>query len=253
MKATTFALALAGSVAAATALPTFPLSWSSDMIQAMNINQGGVVQPDGSVCCPAQTPQCKVQTMFQPGIQYFDFQNNRTAFKQPDGSGVVSLYEDGKEYAVNAAGACQSYCPLQDTDFGPGLGFGDKTQDMGPVTYGGKKAEHFHWVQQMPILNITMETSDMYVVVKNNVGTPLAEIDNITPFGQHIGTQNTTYVTFTPTAPAASHFTVTGKSTCKIDQSCSGKSDDAPPMGKGASYVIRKHLGVGMLEVVAEE
>lgn len=223
------------------------------MIQAMNINQGGTVMPDGSVCCGAQVPQCKVQTMFQPGIQYFDFQNNRTAFKNPDGSGVVSLYADKKEYAVNAAGVCQSYCPLQDSDFGPGLGFGDKAQDMGATTYNGKKCEHFHWIQQMPILNLTMETSDMYATVANNVATPLAEIDNITPFGQHIGTQNTTYVTFTPTMPAASHFTVTGKTTCKIDQSCSGKQDDMPSMNKDASFVIRKHLGFGKLEIVAEE
>ena len=52
---------------------------SAIVIQDVDINQGGVRNPDGSVCCPADAPQCKVQTVFQAGRQYFDYTHNRVS------------------------------------------------------------------------------------------------------------------------------------------------------------------------------
>ena len=36
-----------------------------------------------------------------------------TANAFSDGTAVIALFNDGKEYEVNSAGACQSYCPIQ--------------------------------------------------------------------------------------------------------------------------------------------
>lgn len=246
------ALALIASVAVANAaLPTFPQDWTSDQTSSININQGGIQQPDGSICCPATSPQCKVQTAFQEGTQYFDFTNERAAFKNPDGSGVVTLWADGKEYGVDASGACQSYCPVQGP-IEPGLGFGNNTEDLGAATVNGVSCEHYEWKVQVPIINITMQVSDFYVKVSGSSGIPVQQIDHITPMGQNLGAQNTTYKTFKAGTPPASVFTVTGKSTCKIDQSCSGKNDDMPSntmRNTASEWVIAPRLGYGKLEL----
>lgn len=225
MKATT-ALIICGLLAAVKAgsIPTFPNDWSSILVQAIQINQGGVTTPTG-VCCPTMSPECKVQTAYASGYQYFDFTNNRTAFKNPDGTGVVSLYSDNKEYAVDAQGNCQSYCPLNEPLYP--MGFGENATNHGVVVYNGEKVTDIYWSEVFPILNITMEYSDFYVVVNGDGScTPVAEIDHITPFGEQLGLQNTTYVNFAAGPQDASHFVVNGAASCPMDNNCGGGSDD---------------------------
>ena len=41
-----------------------------------------------------------------------DYTNNRVANMNPDGSGVVSIMDDLKEYEVNSTKYCQRYCPI---------------------------------------------------------------------------------------------------------------------------------------------
>eukprot|EP01084_Bolivina_argentea_P217214 368859_1 len=103
---------LAVSAVASAVIPTFPDAWSAENIDAIQIVQGGVTNPDGSVCCPPTSPQCKIQSAYSAGMMYWDTAGQRTAEKNPDGSGIVSLYADAKEYQVDATGACQAFCPL---------------------------------------------------------------------------------------------------------------------------------------------
>lgn len=64
-----------------------------------------------------------------------DYTNNRVANKNPDGSGVVSLMADLKEYEVNSTGYCQSYCPIPKNEAGlyP-FALPNGTTDIGPTT-----------------------------------------------------------------------------------------------------------------------
>lgn len=44
-----------------------------------------------------------MQTAKQIGAQYFDYTNQRTAFLGPDGSGIVTLIKEGKEFQVDSS------------------------------------------------------------------------------------------------------------------------------------------------------
>lgn len=260
-----FAVVLAAAVACAAAgakPPVFSNSWSSDQIQAIQINQGGITQPDGSVCCPAQSPECKVQTAFQPAIVYNWFEGKKNAMKNPDGSGIVSDFTAMKEYQVTAAGDCQSYCPIPaGNTIGGGAFIFVNATNAGKVMYNGRSATKWTWAQKIPIFNVTMETSDFYVDDSGSSPVPLAEIDEITPFGQKIGQQNMTFVSFVPGVPDAKHFTVNNAAKCPQNSQCnsnSGGDDDGgngrrlAAAGEGVQYRLERHMGSGFMRVVID-
>lgn len=237
-------------VAAYAAPPSWDNNWSSEQIAAMRINQGGMVNPDGTVCCAPEAPQCKVQTEFMAATVYNWYDGKKSAQKNPDGSGVVSDYTAMKEYAVSADGTCQSYCPLQQgSTVGNGQFIFVNASDAGETTYLGKPADLWTWRQVMPILNITMQTTDFYVTTGDKP-LPIAQIDHITPFGEPIGQQNNTFVTFKQGVPPASVFTVKGADKCPINQQCAGGGNDdggnQRRLAEGeVEYRIERHMGVG--------
>lgn len=263
MRSSIIALALVGTFAVAVTAgpPVFSQSYTSDQLSSIVINQGGVAQPDGSVCCPPESPECKVQTAFQAGIALQSVAQNKSAFKNPDGSGVVTDFTLQKEFSVTADGACQEWCPLQGQTIG-GQMINPNSTDMGSVKYNGRMLTEWQFVTRIPILNITMEIDNFYVT-EGSTPAPVALISLITPLGQHIGTQNTTFVTFTPGNPDPKHFLVTGIASCKMAKCGNGGDDDGgngsgeevrrlAANGEVAAPVIRRRLGNGPLEVVYE-
>lgn len=245
------------AVATAGSLPAFPNNWSSDNIQRVAINQGGVATPSGNVCCPADAPQCKVQTVFQAGIMSQWFDGNKTAFLSPYGAGIVTDYTAQKEYSVNSTKHCQAYCPLrQGSNMTTGIGMVANAQSRGIVSYNGRNLNLYVGTVVFPILNVTMEVMSYYIDESGASPVPVAIIQHLTPFGESLGSENQTFVTFTPGVPDSSNFEVIGAATCPKAKGCNsgggggGGSDDsssssADPHSHNA-YAIKRILAEGI-------
>lgn len=214
-------LAAAATVVAAATEPTFSQQWSATVTSHTAINQGGQNDGNGNICCPFTSPECKVQTGYQASKQYFDLPNNRTANAFSDGTAVIALFNDGKEYEVNSAGACQSYCPIQGEMFPFGINPG--ATDKGASTYNGKAADLWTTTSEFPILNVTMSTTEFYLVPGSTTNAvPIAFVQQLTPFGEPIGGSTNLFENWTNGAPDASHFVVTGKESCPKANNCAG-------------------------------
>lgn len=235
-----FLAAAACLVVAVVAQPTFPDNWTSDQMSSIAINQGGVKNSDGSICCPAESPECKVQTAFSAGIQYTWFSGNMSAFLGPDGGGIITDFNAQKEYQVSATGECQAYCPLQGQTMQPGIGIGPNATNMGKVNYQGRELNLYQVVTRIPIINITMEATNFYVDESGASPVPVAIIQIIEPMGQQIGAQNQTFVTFVPGVPDKSKFTVKGAATCKLAKCNNGGDDDGGNGSTGLAYAMRR-------------
>eukprot|EP01138_Halocafeteria_seosinensis_P006080 gb/GECG01006215.1/.p1 GENE.gb/GECG01006215.1/~~gb/GECG01006215.1/.p1 ORF type:complete len:316 (+),score=36.52 gb/GECG01006215.1/:1-948(+) len=250
-------VAAAATCASAGSLPTFPKDWSAITVSHVVINQGGEEQQDGSVCCPPTSPQCKIQTIYQASKEYFDYTHNRVANKNPDGSGVVSLMDDLKEYEVNSTGYCQSYCPIPKNQAGlyP-FSLPNGSVDLGPTKYNGQVVEQYEYKDQ-PFFNITFEVLDYYINLQNASNPiPVHMHESMQPFGMQIGYQTQDWHQFQPGTPAASHFTVLDKDNCPINPNCE-QSDDRgddpfPPSefgGRQMEHVARDLLKIpGMID-----
>lgn len=246
MARTALTLAVAAcvlAVVAAAPQPHFPDNWSADVLNMIAINQGGIKNADGSICCPPDSPECKVQTAFNAGIQYNWFSGNMSAFLAPGAGGVVTDYTAQKEYSVNASGYCQEYCPLEGQTMLPGIGMGNGTIYQGQVTYNGETVSLYTATQVFPILNITMETTDFYIKeATGKLSVPIAIIQHITPFGQNLGQQNQTFASFTSGVPAKSHFTVIGGAQCKQAKGCNGQGGDDDGGNGNSMYTLLRNL-----------
>lgn len=229
MRSVAFALCAAAAIAA----PTFPLDWTAITTDSVQINQGGVVNPDGSVCCPATSPECKVQTAYELGKNYFAFSKNLSATKNPDNSGIVVDFTAGKEYQVEADGTCQAYCPLPHrADVMFPLEIDDNATLVNQnVPCGDYTCSQWQHTIVIPILNITMEADDFWVRpdATNGKSAPVWFVEYIEPLGEQIGQENTTYMQFQDmdgkTFPANA-FTVKGADSCPQAQQCQGDDDN---------------------------
>ncbi len=143
-----------------------------------------------------------------------------TATFSAAGGGVVTLFNEAKEYSVDAAGNCQAFCPIQGGMYP--FGIPDGATDKGPSTYKGIAAELYTTTESFPILNVTMSTQDFYLDTTGATVKPIAFVLDQTPFGEHIGGQSTMFQDFAAGAPPASRFAVLGKDTCKEAQNCGG-------------------------------
>ena len=246
-----FAVAIACAVAVAVAQPTFPDNWTSDQTNQIAINQGGVKNPDGSICCPPDAPECKVQTGFSAAIQYQWYSGNMSATKGPDNSGIVVDFNAQKEYAVLANGTCTAYCPLGGQTMSPGIGIGPNATNLGKVNYNGRMLNLYQVLTQIPILNITMEATNFYVDESGPTPVPVAIIQLIEPLGHQIGQQNNTFVTFVPGVPDKSHFTVVGAASCPMSKNCNGNNGGDDDGGQGSSMFMtaRRLASEGTVEM----
>lgn len=198
----------------------FPQQWTSVVVQHLGINQGGELGPNNAICCPKISPGCKVQTGYSATKQYFDLPNNRTATFSAAGGGVVTLFNEGKEYSVDASGKCQAFCPIQGGMYP--FGIPSDAKDKGPSTYKGIAAELYTTTESFPILNVTMSSQDFYLDTTGATVKPVAFVLDQTPFGEHIGGQSTMFQDFAAGAPDASRFVVNGKAQCQEAQNCGG-------------------------------
>lgn len=247
-----FVAAVACLLAVAAAQPTFPDNWVSDQTSSIAINQGGVKSPDGSICCPPEAPECKVQTAFSAAIVSQWFSGNMTAQKNPDGSGIVTDFNAQKEYAVLANGSCTAYCPLGGQVLLPGIGIGPNATNMGKVNYNGRMLNMYQVLTKIPILNITMEATNFYVDESDpSKPVPVAIIQIIEPMGQQIGLQNQTFVTFVPGTPNKDTFKVVGAASCPMSKGCNGGGGGGDDDGGNGSVMMtaRRLASQGTVEM----
>jgi hypothetical protein len=206
-------------VSAFAAIPVFPNDWSDMEQDEMVINQGGTVSPDQSqVCCAAQSPGCKVQTQFSVGPTYVDVTGNRTRSDQAGASNtIISDYTLQMEMSVDLATmTCQEFCPMQGATLSP-YQIDPSAVNIGAKIVQGRSCTGWQWKDT--ILNsIVMQINTIFV--DDETGFPVYENDQLTPFGQAIGFESTTYLKFTPGRPAASLFAVKGTSNCPQSQNC---------------------------------
>jgi hypothetical protein len=206
---------------------------------AIAINQGGSVNPDGSICCDPTAPECKIQTAFEAGNQYFAYTKNLTAMLSASGAGVVTDWSVGKEYQVDSNHNCQAYCPLPTDDnvLFP-FAIDPNATNAGSVQCGQFTCTEWITTEVIPILNITMEATDDYVTTINGAPAPVWEVDIIEPLGEQIGNENTTWFNWKDmdgkTFPA-NVFTVNGAASCPMSNQCQGNDDGAPSNDNGAA------------------
>jgi hypothetical protein len=219
--------------------PKFPNDWSAVNTDAIVINQGGTLGPDGSICCSPTSPQCKIQSAYQQGTQYWSVTDQKTAFKAPDGSGTVAVYADGKEYSVDASGACQEYCPLEETKL-TAFSIGPNATDDGMVNYNGQQVHMWNTSQKVPIFGTVQSTNWYAKQAADGTFIPIAQITHITPFGEDLGQENSTFLSFKAGNPPASVFTVTGTATCKQAKGCNGEDDDGGQDDGPSAFAMRQ-------------
>jgi len=212
----TLAVAVAANVhhRAAPPVPNFPLDWTATNEQDyMVVYQGDYTVQNGAYCCGDTS--CEVQTQYQSGTDYFDYTHNRTRFDDPVNGDIVSLFNPiYKEMEVDANNNCVAYCPIQD-DLYP-YGIDPNSTYMGQKSINGKMYDD--WQYKDMEFGIVFETDDVYVDPKSQL--PYQEVDNLTPFGEAIGMETSTYGTFTPGTPDPSHFAVKNVDNCPMDQNC---------------------------------
>jgi hypothetical protein len=167
-----------------------------------------------------------------------------TAFFSAQGTGVVTLYNDGKEYSVGPDGACQSFCPTEGAM--EAFGLGGNITHQAPSTYNGKSCEEYTVPTIIPVLNVTMQTDMWYIALNGTHGpdTPLADVTYLTPFGQNLGTTQSIYGDFVSGAPDATKFVVTGKATCKQAKGCNGSSSSKQEEGDVDAARVLRERGV---------
>ena len=211
--------------------PVFASDWSAHETAHLVINQGGVPDASGALCCAhAVIGQCQVQTEYQQGQKYFDFSNNRTRFEdEVSGEIIVNDYIKGMEMSVvhnETLGydVCQEYCPLQDELEVFGIDPDAKDEGASTDPMSGKAAEHYHWADVI-LKIIQMSHTEFYADISGDKAIPLSQQEHLTPFGgPEIGSSNNTWANFTEGAQPASKFDIHGVDTCPESPNCGQQS-----------------------------
>lgn len=201
-------------------LPVFPKDWTAIESQDLVVHQGAYTIVGNTMCCPLND-NCQVQTQFQSGKHSFDYTHNRTRYDYDTGEIIVNDYVIGKEMEVQATSegtfACVEYCPLQ-FDLEP-LSVDKSAKDEGSVKIGNKTYEKWTW-KDIILKVIVMETIEMLVDQSTTPNIPFVENEELTPFGQDIGTSNTTYSDFVVGTPDPMLFKVANVSSCPMSPNC---------------------------------
>jgi hypothetical protein len=201
-----------GALAATPPIPTLPLDWTANEEDFMVVYQGDYTVSGGLYCCGDTS--CEVQTQYQSGMNYFDFSHNRTRFDDPVNGDFVTLFNPIYKEMLVVNNACQEYCPVED-DLEP--------YSIDPTsTYQGQKSVNGHtcndWQYKDKEFGIVFEIDD--TLVDATTALPVMELDQLTPFGQAIGEETSTYHSFVPGTPDPSHFQISGVDNCQMSQNC---------------------------------
>jgi len=213
------------------------------------INQGGIVQPSGDVCCVAATPgQCQIQLAHQSGTKYNDLTNQRSRFEDGvAGQTIVDDYVKHKSMLINVTAGvetCQEFCPIDPDDnmtkFDPFDPF-DVTKDLGPTTWEGKTVEHYQWKDKIFKI-VTMEIDDLYVDTSGAKAVPVFLHQTLTPFGQApIGGQNVTWTNWKVGTPPADKFKIAGVDVCPRSNNCGDQSQQAHRLRSGQLHTFARY------------
>ena len=185
------------------------------------------------VCCNVKSDQCKVQTNFGVGPNYFDLTGNRTRSDTTGApSTIISDFTAQMEMEVDLATMkCTEFCPLQGATMSP-YAVGPNATNIGTKQIGAHLCTGWQWKDT--ILGIVvMQINTIWV--DQTTGLPVQEYDELTPFGQQIGFESTTYIQFTPKRPDAKLFAVVGQQSCPQSQNC-GQQASAQRRAHRARY-----------------
>jgi len=160
---------------------------------------------------------CEVQVQAQQGENYYDYTHNRTRMDVGGGQSIVNLFDIQKELLV-VNQTCQEYCPMQGdilTPFGP-----DPNATLeGTVPYDGHTCQDWQWNQTIFKIYV-MEISDMFIDATGANPIPIGEVDQLTPFGQYLGTMNSTWSNFQAGTPDPALFNISGIDSCPQSPNC---------------------------------
>jgi hypothetical protein len=202
----------------AATLPTLPKDFSSVEDLSFLISEGGKVDPkSGDTCCDSTQPgQCQVQESNNRVMRYMDVTNQRVRVDNvASGTGSVVLAATQQELTVNisASGAltCVHICPFGENV--TAFHIPQDAKDQGSTTYKNETVEVYAWVER--VLKVIKMSDVQLWVHPGSPATPALSFETLTPLGNApIGTQNISYVQYTPGTPAASKFDVNGLETC---------------------------------------
>ena len=220
-------------------VPTFEQSFTTEEMDDMVMHQGQYEIVGDNFCCNEDST-CEVQTSSSSGKNYIDAENQRTRF-DPAGAAQSTITFCGKvqKEMIVEDGKCIKYCPTNQGQTGPcqigGFGiFVNATKSTG--TLNGQAVNIYSW-DQTAILNITMETLMFYTTSDDK--TPLKLFQNLTPFGEAIGSQNQTWNSWTPGVPNAELFKVSNMDTCPQDPQCGSQSRQQARLRNGMYDLFR--------------
>jgi hypothetical protein len=198
--------------------PKFSNDWTAVEEDDLMVMQGDYTTSGNNYCC-AVTSNCQVQTEYQKGNTYFDYTNNRTRFDdQISGQIIVTDFSVGKEMlVVGSPLTCKEYCPTEGW-LEPGF-LDPNATDLGSVKVQGRTLEKWQWKETIFKI-IVMQTSTVLVDQTVNPAVPFQETDDLTPFGQPMGTFTSTWSNFKNGTPDPSLFAVTGVEKCPMAQNC---------------------------------
>jgi len=204
--------ALAMAYAATPPIPNIPLDWTANEEDFMVVYQGEYSIANGMYCCGDDS--CEVQTQYDSGMNYFDYTHNRTRFDDPVNGDIVSLFAPQYKEMLVVNNTCQEYCPIQE-DLDP-YSIDPTATYQGQKTINGVTCDD--WQYKDKEFGIVFEIDDTFVDTKSQL--PVYESDQLTPFGQPIGQETSTYHTFVPGTPDPSHFAISGVDSCQMSANC---------------------------------
>ena len=209
------------------AVPNVSNDYHSNEMDFLVLYQGQYdVDDENNYSCSLKSMGCKVQTQFIAADFYNSYSTNSTRMEAA-GQAVITLYDDGKQYLVDAkTNTCSSYCPLEaGTQMMKTFDIPANAKDNGKVTIDNVDYEEWEWEVDI-VGKLSMESVTLLVDI-NNQDIPYQQITHITPFNNDIGKSWSTYKAFTPGAQDKSLFDVQNKDKCPENPNCSQQNNDS--------------------------
>lgn len=231
-----------------TDVPAFDQDHYYGTYESISINQGGEATDHGT-CCGATAPQCKVEVISLGGDHWNDHAHNRSRDDSQEGQ-IVNWYhynghDDGKQMAIEFnqtvnAYQCVQFCPLEGDI--PELAINKYALHLGKhtITQDGssgqtKSVDLYQWTDRIVV--IPLDQTKFYVDESVTPPVPFYQSMLIEPFGQKIGTENTSYLGFTPGPVDQSKFNIVGIKECPKSDNCQDNSYTTPARKLAKSFL----------------